>query len=59
MADVKLSPNERRVVELLAQGKSSEQVAQELQISLSTLVRHLENIAVMVASTHEGTTPKR
>ncbi|MCL5115708.1 MAG: helix-turn-helix transcriptional regulator [Firmicutes bacterium] len=40
----KLTPQERRIVQLLMQGKSNQAILQELYVSINTLKTHLKNI---------------
>ncbi|NMP24790.1 helix-turn-helix domain-containing protein [Sulfobacillus harzensis] len=40
----KLTPQERRIVQLLLQGKSNQAIIQELYVSINTLKTHLKNI---------------
>ena len=40
----KLTPQERRIVRLLLQGKSNQSITQELYVSINTLKTHLKNI---------------
>lgn len=46
---VKLSPPEYKVVELVSQGKTNQQIADELLVSVRTIESHMYNIFQKVA----------